>query len=159
MKKPEATMVSGWREWLGLPDINTPGIEATIDTGVEHSVLHTTFIEHFRQRGDLWVRFGVKPLPQKDEVRVISQAPVKTRIPIQTAEFHEETLFVIESTVTLGGKSHVADIVLARGQNEPCSFQLGRKALKDFGLLVDANRTNHFGAPDESVYDQQLKAC
>jgi hypothetical protein len=158
MNKPEETMVSGWREWLSLPDINLPGLEATIDTGTESSILHTTFIEHYRQGGDLWVRFGVNPLPLKDEIRIVCQAPVKNHIPIQTSDFHDENLFVIESTVTLGDRSHLAEVVLHRTQNERYPFHLGRNALQALGLLVDPSRTHHLGRPDESIYNHQLRA-
>ncbi len=159
MEKPEATTVSGWREWLELPAIGVPGLEAIIDTGSESSTLHTSFIEHYRHDGDLWVRFGFNPLPQRDEIRIVSQAPVKEHISLSTAEFHDENLFVIESTVTLGEKSITTDVVLQRAQNEPFAFHLGRNALQDFGYLVDTAKQHQLGVPNESLYNNQLKAC
>lgn len=159
MEKPEATTVSGWREWLKLPEIGAPGLEATIDTGSENSTLNTSFIEHYRQGGDLWIRFGFNPLPGKEEVRIVSQAPVKEHMPLSTTEGNDESLFVIKTTVTLGEKSIVTDVVLNRAQNEPFAFHLGRNALQKFGFLVDPTKCHQFGVPDESLYNHQLKAC
>lgn len=159
MEKPEATTVSGWREWLELPEIGVPGLDASIDTGSESSTLHTSFIEHYRHDGDLWVRFGFNPLPEKDDIRIVSQAPVKEHMTLSTADYHEESLFVIKTTVTLGEKSIVTDVVLNRAQNEPYAFHLGRNALRDFGFLVDPTKCHQFGVPDESLYNHQLKAC
>ncbi|PLX99639.1 MAG: ATP-dependent zinc protease [Desulfuromonas sp.] len=158
MNKPEVTTVSGWREWLRLPDIGIPGLVAIIDTGSESSTLQTSFIEHYRQGGDLWVRFGVNPLPHRDEVRIVSQAPVKKHIALQNSEHHDENLFVIESTVTLGAKSIVTEVVLNPSQNEPFSFHLGRNALQGFGYLIDPTKEHQLGILNESLYSNQLKA-
>ncbi|NIQ01970.1 MAG: ATP-dependent zinc protease, partial [Nitrospinaceae bacterium] len=57
--------VSGWKEWLALPEIGIPGIEASIDTSSEVSTLQASFVEHYRRDGELWVRFGVNPLSQR----------------------------------------------------------------------------------------------
>lgn len=154
----QQTGTCGWREWLALPDIDIPGIEANIDTGSESSTLYTSFIEHYRRDGELWVRFGVNPLPQRDEIRIVCQAPVISQQTIPVSEWKKETLFVIESSVRLGQSEVTTELVLNRRQDDSFSLQLGRNALKGLELLVDARQSYLFGEPDESLYKNQLKA-
>ncbi len=70
MDEPHQVNVAGWREWVALPDIGIPSIEAKIDTGTKISTLHTSFLQHYRRDGELWVRFGVNPLPDEDGKRL-----------------------------------------------------------------------------------------
>ena len=55
-----------WRGMVELPDIGVPNIEAKIDTATDVSVLHTSFIEHYRRESVLWVRFCVNPFADNE---------------------------------------------------------------------------------------------
>ncbi|WP_303720217.1 RimK/LysX family protein [Malonomonas rubra] len=96
-------VVSGWREWLSLPEFNVQKIEAKVDTGTKTSVLHTSFIEPLRKQGtELWLRFGIHPLPGCSDVRMIGFAPVKERRLVKDAEGHSEVCFVVAAKICLG---------------------------------------------------------
>ena len=161
MERQHKENVSGWREWLALPEIGIPGIEADIDTCFEFSTLQTSFVEHYQQNGDLWVRFGVTPLPERDDIRIVSQAPVKKHQTFPVSECHEETLFVIESPVKIGQKQTVTELVLQRQKSAAASvnLRLGRNALKGLDLLVNPQKSHLFGEPDESLYRSHFKTC
>lgn len=51
--------ILGWREWVELPALNLPPLEAKVDTGAESSALHAVQVEAFRRRGRRWLRFYI----------------------------------------------------------------------------------------------------
>lgn len=153
MDEPRKANISGWREWLALPDIGIPSIEAKIDTGTKISTLHTSFIEHYRRDGELWVRFGVNPLSQREDVRIVCQAPVKNTRNVNISENLEETLFVIESSVKLGGLQTQLDLVLKNQSDMKFIMHLGRNALQNLNVQVDPNSSFLFGDSLKAQYD------
>ena len=68
--------VIGWREWLSLPDLGIPAIKAKIDTGARTSALHTLDIEEFYAGDILYVRFTVRPLRKRTELKFSCEARV-----------------------------------------------------------------------------------
>ena len=137
----QQTNISGWREWLALPDIGIPSVEAKIDTGTTDSTLHTTFIEYFRREGKLWVRFGITPLPQREEIKLVCQAAVKEQRTLLDVREDQEALPVIEAVVQIGQHQLTTDLLLNHHGIEAFTLHLGRNALQELDLLVDPNRT------------------
>lgn len=131
------TTTAGWREWVELPDIGVPKVAAKIDTATEASVLYTSFVEHCRRDNDLWVRFCVNFLAGEEQTRVVCQAPVKRTETIQSSENHNESLFVIEATITLGNLQTQQDIVIKNQNGKKHIMHLGRKVLQDLNIQVD----------------------
>ena len=154
MNNPHQVNVAGWREWVSLPDLGVPCIEAKIDTGARVSTLHTTFIEHCRREGELWVRFSVDPFPDKEHLRVICQAPVKSTRVLQVSDNHEESFFVIESTIKIGDLHTRLDLVLKSQGSMKHVMHLGRNVLQDLNIQVDPNRSYLFGELPEKDYEQ-----
>ena len=134
----QSTM-SGWREWVSLPDIGVPDIEAKIDTGTEASVLYVSFLEHYRRDNDLWVRFCVDPIMNKECSRVVCQVPVKSTEALQSPEQHNESFFVIEATIKIGNLQTRQNIVLKNQRDKQYMLQVGRNALKDLNIHVNPN--------------------
>ncbi len=132
---------AGWRELVELPDIGVPCIEAKIDTATDISILHTSFIEHYRRENDLWVRFCINPLTDKECTRVVCQAPVKRTEILQSTENHDESFFVIEATIKIGKLHTQQDIVLKYESGKQHAMRLGRNALQALNIKVDPNRS------------------
>ncbi len=149
----QKSKVTGWREWLALPDISIPSIEAKVDTGSKLSTLYTSFVENYRRDGELWVRFGVNPLPGREDIRLVCQAPVKNTRTVTVSDNHEETFFVIESLVQIGGHQCKAEIVLKTHGTMKFMMHLGRNALQDLNLIVAPQCSCLFGDDLESYYD------
>jgi len=142
------TTKAGWREWLSLPDFNVEEIEAKVDTGTETSVLYASFIEPFRKQGKLWLRFGIHPLPERTDIRMIGFAPMKERRLIRDAEGHEERCFVIETAVLIGDLQRNIELSLTTKDAMTFRMVLGRSALQELNLLVDSSHT-HLLSPKE----------
>ena len=68
--------VLGWEEWLALPELGLPAIKAKVDTGARTSSLHAFSIEEFGAVGRMRVRFGMHPIPGRDDVTVFCTADV-----------------------------------------------------------------------------------
>jgi len=145
----EQIAVAGWREWLSLPDFNISQIEAKIDTGTKTSVLHTTFIEPFHQDGQLWVRFGIQPVPERSDLRMVGFEPVVDRRMVKDAEGADEIRFVIETTAVIGKQQQKIELSLTQTDAKIFRMVLGRTALQKLGLLVNPDHTYLLGSePD-----------
>jgi hypothetical protein len=139
MKNSGQVTISGWREWVELPDLGVSSIDTKMDTGMKDSVLHTSFIEHYRRDNDLWVRFGVNILTGEDCHRVVCQAPIKTTKVIPASDNHDEPFFVIETEVKIGNLQTRQDIILKNQGNKKHVMHLGRSALQTLNIQVDSN--------------------
>lgn len=146
----------GWCESVSLPDLGVPCIDGKIETGTQASTLYTSFIEHYRREGELWVRFCIDPLPEKEGFRFVCQAPVKSTKAVVSTENHEESFFLIETTVKLGGLRTSLDLVLKTQGSVKCSIQLGRNVLQDLNLQVDPSNSYLFGDPPEKHYERPV---
>lgn len=154
MDEPHQVNVAGWREWVALPDIGIPSIEAKIDTGSKISTLHASFIEHYRRDGELWVRFGVNPLPDEEGKRLVCQAPVKRTEIIHVSDSCEDSLFMIEATLNVGTLQTPLDLVLKSQGNMKYMLHLGRNALQDLNIHVDPKSSYLFGDSLKEHYEQ-----
>ena len=72
-------LVLGWEEWVALPELRLPAIKAKVDTGARTSALHAYFVEPFTLRRKPMVRFGVHPIPRRNDVSVLCTARVVDR--------------------------------------------------------------------------------
>ena len=144
--------VTGWREWVSLTELGVPCIEAKMDTGTKSSTLHISFVEHYRKEGELWVRFGVNPFPDKEHMRVICLAPVNSTRVLQVSDTHEESFFVIESTIKIGALHTRLDLVLKSQGSMKHVMHLGRNILQALNIQVDPKNSYLFGElPEKKI--------
>jgi hypothetical protein len=127
----------GWREWLTLPDLSIRDIEAKIDTGTKTSVLHVSFIEPVRDQGRLLVRFGICPLPERTDLRVVGFAPVKDQRSVTDFDGDDNVYFIIKTSIYLGGVHRSIELILVTQEALKYKMVLGRSALQDLDLRVD----------------------
>lgn len=142
----------GREEWVGLPDIGIPAIRAKVDTGAQTSSLHAFAIHRIDGRGEPRVRFGVHPLPEQPDVELLCEAPLIGERPITSSNGETELRYVINATLSVGGRQWPIEISLTNRERMTFRMLLGRQAL-EAGVLVDVTRACLHGEPDLSVYE------
>lgn len=126
----------GWREMLSLPNLGIDKIKAKIDTGARTSCLHAFKVESFHKGDTLWVRFWIHPIQHNSEVEVVCEAKVMDERTVRDSGGHEESRYVIESEVNIGGRQWPIEITLTNRENMAFRMLLGRTAMNN-RIVVD----------------------
>jgi hypothetical protein len=138
----------GWREWCALPELGLPAIKAKVDTGAKTSALHTFHIEPFEENGMAFVRFLVHPIQKNETFQVECTAPVKTQRMVTDSGGHEEMRYIIESKVSIGGRTWPIEMSLTNRDTMRFRMLLGRRAMDGNAVVI----------PDASYLNGRLKA-
>jgi ribosomal protein S6--L-glutamate ligase len=128
--------VLGWEEWVGLPDLDLPAIKAKVDTGAKTSALHAFFIEPFGSPTRRMVRFGVHPIPGRNDVEVQCTAEVVDHREVTSSNGESELRYVIRTPVKLGDRTWPIELTLANRETMSYRMLIGRQAIQD-DMLVD----------------------
>jgi len=128
--------VLGWEEWVGLPDLDLPAIKAKVDTGAKTSALHAFFIEPFGSATRPMVRFGVHPIPGRNDVTVLCTAEVVDHREVTSSNGESETRYVIRTSLKLGDRTWPVELTLANRETMSYRMLIGRQAIQD-DMLVD----------------------
>ncbi len=133
---PVNRYILGWEEWVSLPDLGLPAIKAKVDTGARTSALHAYFVEPVHVEGVEMVRFGVHPIPRRDDVEIICTARVKDRREVTSSNGERENRFVIETPIRIGEREWPIEITLTNRNAMAYRMLIGRQAITD-DILVD----------------------
>ena len=132
--------VLGWREWLDFPELGISTIKAKVDTGARTSCLHAFYVEPFEREGADWIRFGIHPNQRDNVTEVHCEAPVKDKRVVRDSGGHEESRYVIETTISLGDQRLSAEVTLTDRDSMKFRALLGRTAIRRH-YLVDPGRS------------------
>jgi hypothetical protein len=128
--------VIGWEEWLALPALQLPAIKAKVDTGAKTSALHAFLIEPFTDSGRSLVRFGIHPIPGREDIEVFCTSPLVDRREVTSSNGDKEARYVITTPVTMGVRTWDIEVTLTNREGMAYRMLLGRQAIRD-GMLVD----------------------
>lgn len=136
----QETFVLGWEEWLGLPDLGLAAVKAKIDTGARTSALHAFSIEEIGTADRPRVRFGVHPIPGREDVSVVCVADVVDRRDVTSSNGETERRYVIRTSVRMGERTWPIEITLANRETMAYRMLLGRQAVQA-DMVVDPTRS------------------
>ena len=131
-----APFILGWEEWVALPELGLPAIKAKVDTGARTSALHAFFVESFGSARAPMVRFGVHPIPRRNDVEIVCSAPVVDQREIRSSNGEREQRYVIETPIRIGDREWPIEVTLTNRNAMSYRMLLGRQAIGG-GVLVD----------------------
>jgi ribosomal protein S6--L-glutamate ligase len=130
--------ILGYEEWVTLPELGLGAVKAKVDTGARTSALHAHYVETFGPRGDRRVRFGVHPVPGRDDVAQECTARLVGRREVKSSNGKCEQRYVIETPIRIGDREWRIEITLADRNMMSYRMLLGRQGIPRDGL-VDPN--------------------
>jgi hypothetical protein len=145
-RKPSATDVIGWREWIAFPELGIDAIKVKVDTGARSSSLHAFDLELYRRRRKQFVRFSVHPIQRQSTTTVFAHAEIHDFRKVRSSTGHAQERPVIVTDVLWLGRTWPIELTLANRDEMGFRVLLGREAVRS-RLLVDPGRSYFGGRP------------
>lgn len=139
-RSTHSNTLTGWREWVSLPDLGVDWIKAKIDTGARTSSLHAFDIQEFERDGEAWVRFRVKPWQDSQEDAVVVESPLHDRRAVRSSSGHAQERLVVQLMIRLVDREVMAEVTLSNRDEMGFRMLIGREALRR-GYVVDPARS------------------
>lgn len=158
----------GWEEWVSLPDLGLPAMRAKVDTGARTSALHAFDIEPFGPEDAPRVRFGIHPIPGRDDVSIPCSAQVLDRREVTLSNGEMELRYVIGTVISVGGRTWPIEVTLTDRGSMAYRMLLGRQALAEDIVVVPGERrfqpelsydVYHTGAVAEAAPRRSLRVA
>lgn len=150
VREPAALPHVGWREWVGLPELNIEWIKAKVDTGARSSSLHAFGTEAFTRDGVDWVRFGVHPWQRSSRDASLVEAQVIDWRAVRSSSGQSEERPVIRTDLRIGDASHPIELTLTRRDEMGFRMLIGREGIRR-RFVVDPARSYLSGKPPRSI--------
>lgn len=128
--------ILGWEEWVALPELGLPAIKAKVDTGARTSALHAYYVQPFGSARSRKIRFGIHPVPRRDDIAVECTARLIDRREVRSSNGEREQRYVIETPIQIGDHEWPIEVTLTNRNTMTYRMLLGRQAIAD-GVLVD----------------------
>ena len=135
---PEGTLILGWREWVGLPELGLPALKAKVDTGARTSALHAFELRPCSADGRRCVEFKIHPLQRDREQVATCVADVIDERVVTDSGGHREQRFVIVSTLAIGAYAWPIELTLTTRDNMMFRMLLGRTAIEGIATVDPA---------------------
>ena len=144
-------LVLGWEEWASLGELGLPSLKVKVDTGAKTSALHAFAIEPFGD-GLRWVRFGIHPVPGRDDIEVFCTGSIVDRRQFTSSNGETEWRYVIGTPVRIGPREWPIEVSLTNRQAMSYRMLLGRGAIAP-DMVVNPALSCQQGILDYGVYE------
>ena len=139
--KPTRTLpVIGWREWVGLDDLNVPRIKAKIDTGARTSAIHAFRVRPFTDRGAPHVSFLLHPEQRRRTPEIECICPVHDERKVRSSNGQQELRYVVRTLARIGELEWPIELTLADRDQLGFRMLLGRQAMRQH-FVIDPGRS------------------
>lgn len=128
--------MTGWREWISLPELGIRRIKAKIDTGAKTSTLHAFNLQRFKKNAQHWVKFSVHPMQENEDIVISTEAEIIDIRWVMDSGGRRERRFFINTQLVIGKQNWPIEISLTNRDMMRFRMLLGRTALKNH-LIVN----------------------
>lgn len=142
----------GWREWVGLPELNLAKIKAKVDTGARSSAIHAFELDPYKKNGENWIMFAIHPEQNNTDIVIECHAPIKDRRIVSDSGGHKQHRYVIETPLVIGQSIITAEVTLTNRDSMMFRMLLGRTAIRDH-YLIAADQSFLQGEPKTTTAD------
>ena len=125
--------IIGWREWVGLPELQRAPVLAKVDTGAWANTLHASHIEVIESRPETRVRFRL------EDGGAWIERPLQNWRRIRDTGGHETLRPVIRTTIEIASRDFDVEVCLADRSQLKRRMILGRNFLRQ-GFIVNPSR-------------------
>jgi hypothetical protein len=139
MTEDNDKLILGALEVCELPELQISDLHIRVDTGAKTSSLHVDNIEAKRIKGIKWVSFDIHPDIHNVSRVLRRSSKVKEVRLIKSSNAAKEKRYVIETMITIGGRSWPIEVTLTDRSNMSYLMLLGRQAMMD-RVLVNPSR-------------------
>lgn len=142
-------LIVGWREWVGLPDLQVPRILAKIDTGARSSALHAPHAVVVERDGEKWVNFDLALVEEAHDKKLRHWARLIDVRDVKSSSGHVERRYMVKTALVLAGHRWKIDVTLTDRSDMEIPMLIGRSAMKR-RLLVDPSGSFRATDPEQS---------
>lgn len=139
MTDDKQNLILGALEVCDLPELQITDLHIRVDTGAKTSSLHVDNIDAKRIKGVKWVSFDIHPDIHNVARVVRRSSKVKEVRLIKSSNAAKEKRYVIETLITLGGRTWPIEVTLTDRSNMSYLMLLGRQAMMH-RVLVDPSQ-------------------
>lgn len=131
----------GWREWVGLPELNIQEIKAKIDTGARTSALHAFNITTFKtSKGKTKVKFQIHPIQRDNNFVLFCEADVLDQRLVKNSGGKIEHRYIIKTLLTVSQNTWPIELTLTNRHTMGFRLLLGRTAVNK-NFLIDPHKS------------------
>lgn len=139
-------VIVGSEEWCSLPSIGIPTIKARVDSGAKTSALHAINIKTYTKDNQEWVKFDVNPIQNNAKALIHCDAKLIDQRIVKSSSGFREKRYVIQTQVSLGGKTWEIEVTLTNRDSMGYRMLLGREAMSG-RVMVDPEQKFVLGQP------------
>lgn len=133
--KKQPQLIIGWKEWVSLPELGIPAIQAKVDTGAKTSSLHAYNIKRFIKKGRPFVRFELHPMRNNTRITRLREAAILGKRTVKSSSGKREKRPVIKTLLNLNGREWEIELNLTNRDYMGFRMLLGREALAKRAMI------------------------